>query len=176
MCYSKMQSKYRAEGDKCMKFERDTYQIVETSSDKGELLEIIRTIVPGTMEAWCLVRGLERNPAYDARLHLEVLCVEHNAYKSYEFVDYIIECAEDTELMKRLYDADVDKFGVFVAVNITEEQEIVKMYESGPYEVKRGALSNTNASKEFLMKVIEEVEDVSLQQLALCTLKEISST
>lgn len=159
-----------------MEFKRDTYQIVATSSDKGELVEIIRTIVPGTLEAWCLVRGLERNPAYDASLHLEVLCVEPNAYKSYEFVDYIIECAEDTELMKRLYDADVDKFGVFVAVNITDETEIVKMYESGPYEVKCGALSNTNASQEFLIKVSKEVEDASLQRLALYTLKEISST
>lgn len=152
------------------------YYTVRYSKDKNELLEIIRAMIPGTRETVSIVSNMEGNPIYDAELRLEVLCKVPDRYYQYEFVDWIIDCADDTELMKRLYNADVNKFGAFVAVNIKDAAEIEKMYHSGNNEIKRAVVCNSFANPEFLKKVIEESNDEQIVKFAKDTLKEIGST
>lgn len=152
------------------------YHAVQYSKDKNELLEIIRAMIPGARETRNIVGNLEGNPIYDAELHLEVLCKIPDRYYPYEYVDWIIECADNTELMKRLYNADVNKFGAFVAVNIADQDEIERMYMSGTDVVKRAVACNPNTRKEFLEKIILVTTDDQTNKFAEETLKEISST
>ena len=141
------------------------------SKDKKELLEIIRAMIPGTVETRNIVSNLEHNPIYDAQLRLEVLCKVPDRYYSYEVVDYIIACADNTELLKRLYNADINRFGGFVAVNIKDAAEIEKMYHSGNIVIQRAVVCNSSARTEFLKKVIEESSDARIIEFATETLK-----
>lgn len=152
------------------------YYTVRYSKDKNELLEIIRSMIPGAIETRNIVNNLESNPIYDAKLRLEVLCKIPDRYYTYEFVDWIIDSADDTELMKRLYNADINKFGAFVATNIKDSTEIEKMYNGGKLEIQRAVVCNSFARPEFLKKVIEESSDEQIVKYAKDTLKEIGST
>ena len=152
----------------------DVYKTVRTSNNKQELIEIIRAVVPGIFEARSIICYLESNPIFDSELKLEVASKVVERYRSFEIVDDIIECASNIELMKRLYNADVDKFGAFVAVNIIDQDELERMYMNGTIEVKRAVASNTNTRVEFLGKIIQEATDEQTKKYAEDTLKEIS--
>lgn len=144
----------------------DVYTTVRSSNDKQELIKIIRAVIPGTRETRDILYGLENNPIFDSELKLEVASKVIGWYRSFEIVDDIIECASNTELMKRLYVADISQYGAFVAVQIKDHDEIEKMYKSGVYEIQCATVSNLNASLEFLEKVIEETSDEYIKKLA----------
>jgi len=152
----------------------DVYVTARYSKDKQELLAIIRAMVPGTMETAIIVPHLEKNPIYDSEIKLEVLCKVPNRYHSFQIVEDIINCAKNTDLMKRLYNTDKNKFGPFVAVNINEQNEIESMYMTGTAEVKRAAVCNVNARQDFLERVIQETSDEQEKAFAEECLKEIS--
>lgn len=149
---------------------KDVYEVARTSKNEEELIDIIRAIVPGTLEAGCILWYLERNSAYNATLRLEVACKLTKKYRSFEIVDDIIECAANTSLMKRLYEADVNKYGAFVAVNITDPFEIEEMYNSGIYEIQCATAGNPHATMAFLEKVIRETGDARIKSKAQETL------
>lgn len=155
----------------------DVCAVARTTKNEEELIAIIRDIVPGTLEAGCILWYLERNPVFNATLRLEVACKIPERYRSFEIVDDIIDCASNTSLMKRLYEADVNRYGAFVAVQITEPDEIERMYESGIYEIQCAAASNFHANPEFLKRVIEEnnneyIKDLAREVLAVLTVKQ----
>lgn len=152
----------------------DVYLTVTNSKDKGELLDIIRSMIPGTMETAIIVAHLEQNPIYDSELKLEALCKMPNRYHSFDFIEDIINCAKNTDLMKKLYNTDVNKFGPFVAANITDQDEIERMYMNGAIEVKRAVACNISTRMEFLEKIIQETTDERVKVFANENLKEIS--
>ncbi|MBQ8043805.1 MAG: hypothetical protein IJ272_06635 [Clostridia bacterium] len=156
------------------------YYTVQYSKDKNELLEIIRAMIPGAIETRNIVNNLESNPIYDAKLRLEVLCKIPDRYYTYEFVDWIIDSADDTELMKRLYQADVSRFGSFVAVNIKDPDEIERMYKEGSYKIQCAAVANNHSNREFLKRIIRECDDnyikkIAQETLAVLTVKETTN-
>lgn len=152
----------------------ELYAIALLSRDKNELIGIIRSMTPGTIEASNIIYRLERNKIFDSTLRLEVACKMPERYRSFEIVDDIIACAANTELMKRLYDADINHYGAFVAVQITEPHEIEKMYNSGIYEIQCAAASNFHASPEFLKKIIDQSDNEYIKDLACEVLQVLS--
>lgn len=144
----------------------ELYAIALLSRDKNELIGIIRSMTPGTRETSNIVYRLEKNEIFDSTLRLEVACKMPDRYRSFEIVDDIIACAANTELMKRLYEADINDYGAFVAVQITEPYEIEKMYNSGIYEIQCAAASNFHASPEFLKKIIAQSDNEYIKELA----------
>ena len=144
----------------------EIYSIAALSRNKGELIEIIRSMTPDTVEARNIVYRLERNRIFDSTLRLEIACKMPDRYRSFELVDDIIECAANTDLMKRLYKSAINKYGAFVAVQITDPCEIEKMYKSGIYEIQCAAASNFHASPEFLKKIVDESDNEYIKDLA----------
>ena len=154
----------------------DIYCVVTNSKDKCEILAILRAMIPGTRETEIIVAQLEHNSIYDSELKLEVLCKMPDRYHSFDVVEDIIHCSNNADLMIRLYNADASKFGPFIAVNITDQDEIERMYINGTNEVKRAVASNPNTRVGFLEKIILETTDEQIKQFGKDTLKEISST
>ena len=144
----------------------EVYRVASNSNAKQELISIIRAIVPEAIETYSIVCHLQRNPIFDSTLRLEVACKLPGWYHSFEIVDDIIACSADTDLMKRLYAADVNGCGAFVAVQIKDSCEIEKMYQSGIYEIQCAAVSNMNASLEFLERVIRETDKERIREYA----------
>ena len=154
----------------------ELYATVSNSKDKQKLLTIVRAMIPEARETATIISHMEHNPIYDYELKLEVVCKVPDRYNSIDIVDAIIHCADNTSLMKRLYNVGVKDFELFVAVNITDKDEIERIYMSGTTEVQRAVACNSNTRVEFLEKIVQETTDELTKKLAADTLKEISST
>lgn len=153
-----------------------TYEILENSEDRNEVLGIIRSLLPDAEETYKLIAALDHNSICDAEIRLELslkVNVDYNIFRAERLkptYQDIFECSDNTDLMMKVFRRYKNKYGESIALRIKDKDAIEEIYNSSDIEICRAVLGNCNAREEFLRKVIAKTGDSTSEEIAERTL------
>lgn len=142
-----------------------------------ELLEEVRNLDTGSKGAHSQIYYMRtHNLDENSKVKLEIACKFPNEYRGFEILDAILEEVEDVDLMRRLFNANKEEYGYFIAVSVKDEKFIEELYYSKVEDLPLAVADNESTNIDFLRKIISETDDEKVRETAMQTLKRISLT
>lgn len=152
-------------------------EIFYNKNNIKEILEMVRSLDPTSKNAILEIYKLKTQTiADDSKVRLEIACKFPNEYHGFEIFDAILEETEDTELMRRLFEANKEEYGHFIASSVFDQEFLKELYNSNVEFVNLAVADNENTGKDLLETIIAETTDEKVKNLAVENLKRISST